>query len=75
MGEKGKGGTCSKTAKGTLTEEASMPCKGRSTGRRKIVEEDRGRGSSICDQATRSTARMEEEFSRGVEEESRGVLW
>jgi len=69
-----KGNACDKTTKDVPTEGASIPCKEKGTGRRKIVEEDRGRRGSMYDQATRSTARMEEEFNRRVKKEGRGAL-
>jgi len=40
-----KGSACSKAIKGTPIEEASMPCKGRSTGKK--VEKGRRRGASM----------------------------
>jgi len=75
MGKKGKGGICSKATKGTPTEGASMPCKGKSAGRKKKVEEDRERRDSIHGQAMRSAARVEEELGGRVEKENRGTLW
>jgi len=48
-------------------------CKGRSIGKK--VKEDRERKSSVYGQAIRSAARVKEEFSSRVEEESRGALW
>jgi len=57
MEEEGKGGACGEATKGTPTEGAGAPCKGKSTGRRKKVEEDRGRRSGMCGQAMRSAAR------------------
>ena len=75
MGKEGKSGTCSKVTKGTPTEGASVPCKGKSTGRRKKIKESKGGGGSACSQATRSTVRMEEKLNREAEEESRRVLW
>ena len=72
--EKGKGGTYSKATKSTLTEGTGMPCKGRSAEKRKKVEESRERGNSACGQATKSIARVEEEFGSKVEEKSRGTL-
>ena len=53
MGEKEKGGMCGKTTKGTPTEEAGAPCKGKSTGKRKKVEENRKRRDSTRSQAVR----------------------
>jgi len=78
IGKKEKGGMCSEAAKGTPTEEAGMPCKGKSAGRRKKVE-DKERKSGMYGQAMRSTARKR----RGIEEkssacptmESTGILW
>jgi len=75
IGKEEKGSTCSKAAKGAPTEGAGMPCKEKSTGRRKEVEESRGRRGSAHGQAMRSAARIEEELSRGAKEESRGTLW
>jgi len=66
---------CDKAIKGAPTEEASMPCKGKSAGRRKKVEKSRGRRDGIYDQATRSAVRVEEELSRRAKEKSRGILW
>jgi len=37
-------------------------------------KENRGRRDSVCGQATRSAARIEEELNRGAKEESRRVL-
>jgi len=48
MTEEGKGGTCSKATKGTPTERTGIPCRAKSTGRRKEVEENRGRRSDVC---------------------------
>jgi len=78
IGKKENGGMCSEAAKGTQTEEAGMPCKGKSAGRRKKVE-NKGRRSGTCGQATRSAARKR----RGIKEksnarpimESTGTLW
>jgi len=69
IGKKENGGVCSEAAKGTQTEEAGMPCKGKSAGRR----------SGTRGQATRSAARKR----RGIKEkssahpimESTGTLW
>ena len=72
--KKGKGGVCGKATKGAPTEGASTPCKGKSTGRRKKVEESRGGGGGMCDQAMRSAARIEKELNRGAEKESRRAL-
>ena len=74
MGKEGKGGGCGKATKGTLTEEASMSCKGKSAGRRKKVKESKGGGGGTRGQATRSAARIEEELNRGAEEESGRAL-
>ena len=73
--KKGKGGTCNKAIRGTPTERAGMPCKGRSIGKRKKIKESKERGGSMCGQAIRGVARMKKEFSDKVEEESKGVLW
>jgi len=75
IGEEGKGSMCGKAIKGALTEGASMLCEGKSAGRRKKIEKSRGRRDGICGQATRSTARVEEELSRRAKEKSRGILW
>ena len=72
--EKGKGGVCGKATKGTPTEGASMPCKGKSTGRRKKVKESKGRRGSMYGQAMRSAARVEEELSKRAKEKSRRTL-
>jgi len=72
VGEKEESGTYGKAIKGIVKGEASMFCKGRSTGKK--VEEDRREGDSMHGQAMRSIARMEEEFSGRIEEESRGTL-
>jgi len=71
--EKGEGGMCGKATKGTAKEEAGMPCKGKSIGKK--VEEGRRGESSACGQATRSAARIEKEFSGRIEEKSKGTLW
>ena len=68
-----EGGACGNATKDTAREEAGMPCKGRSAG--KEVEEDGTGGDGARGQATKSIARMEEEFSRRIEEEGRGALW
>jgi len=77
MGEEGKGGVCGKAAKGAPTEGASMPCEEKSAGRgrRKKVEESRGKRGGACGQVTRSTASIEEELSRRAKKKSRGTLW
>jgi len=71
--EKGESGICGKATKGTAKGEAGISCKGRSAGKK--VEEGKRGGGGTCDQATRSTARMEEEFGRRIEKESKGTLW
>ena len=75
IGEEEKDSICSEAAKGAPTEEAGAPCKGKSTGRRKKVEEDGERRGSMCGQATRSTARVEKEFGGKVEKKSKETLW
>jgi len=70
-----EGGACSKATKGTPTEGVGIPCKEKGVGRRKKVEKGGGRRDNVHGQATRSTARMEEEFNKRVKEESRGALW
>ena len=66
MGKEGESGACGNVTKGTTREEASAPCKGRSTGKK--VEEGGTRGGGVRGQATRSAA--------GVEEKEGGVvLW
>ena len=69
VGKKGESDVYGKAIKGATKEEASMFYKGRSA--KKKVEEGRRGGASTCGQATRSIARMEEEFSRRIEKESR----
>jgi len=63
IGKEGKGSICSKATKSIPTEGTSMPCKGKSSGRRKEVEEDKERKSNMHGQATRSAARVEEKLS------------
>ena len=75
MGEKEKGGMCGEATKGVPTKGASAPCKGKSAGKRKKVEENRRKRGSTHGQATRSAARMEEELSKRAEKKSRGALW
>jgi len=76
MEKEGKGNVCSKVTKGIpIIEGASALCKGKSIGKRKKVEKGRGRRGSTCGQATRSIAKVKEEFSGRVEKEDRGVLW
>jgi len=70
-----KDGTYDKATEDAPTEGASIPYKGKGTGKRKKVEEGGGRRGCARGQATRSTARIEEEFNRRVKKESRGVLW
>jgi len=41
VGKKEKGSTCSKTTKGVARGEAGAPCKGKSVGKGKEVEESR----------------------------------
>jgi len=72
VGEKGESSTCDKATKDTAKEETSTPCEGRST--EKKVEEGKREEGSACGQATRSTARIEEEFGKRIEEKSRGAL-
>ena len=72
---KRKGGVYSKATKGTPTERAGTSCKEKGTERRKKVKEGRERRGSVHGQATRSAARIEEEFNRRVKEEGRGALW
>ena len=66
---------CGEATKGAPTEGASAPYKGRSTGRRKKVEENRGKESSTHGQATRSAVRVEKKFSGRGKKESREALW
>jgi len=47
--EKEKGSACDKTTKGVAREEASMPYKGKSTGKREEVEESREKRGGMCD--------------------------
>jgi len=72
VGEKRKGNTCDKATKGTVRRETSTPCEGRSTGKK--VKEDRKRRGNMYGQAMRGIARVEEEFSSKVKEESGGAL-
>jgi len=51
----------------------SAPCKRKSTGRKKKIEESKRGG--ICSQATRNTARVKEKFSRRAKKKSGGTLW
>ena len=44
-------------------------------GRRKKVEESKGRGGGAHGQAMRSAARMEKKLNRGAEEENGRALW
>ena len=67
-----KGSMCGKATKGIPTEGASVPCKGKSTGKK--VEESGGRESSACDKAIRNATRVEKELSGRIKEESRGAL-
>ena len=73
MGEKEESDMCGKTTKGIAKGKASVPYKGRSTG--KEVKEGRKGEGSTHGQATRSAARMEEEFNGRIEEESGRTLW
>ena len=73
MSKEGESGACDKATKGIAKGEASTPCKGRSIGKK--VEKNRREGDGMCDQATRSTARIKEEFSGRIGEKSRGTLW
>jgi len=75
VGEEEKDSICSEAAKGTPTEGAGTPCKEKSAGRRKKLEEDGERRGSMCGQATRSTARVEKEFGGKVEKKSKETLW
>lgn len=59
-----KGSMFGKATKGTVTEGASMLSKGKSTGR-----------SGVHGNAMRSTARVEEKFSRRIETEEKRTLW
>jgi len=70
VGKEEKGST-----KGIPTEGASTPCKGKGAGKRKKVEESRGKRDSAHGQAIRSAAKVEKEFGGRVEKESRGALW
>ena len=72
VGEKEESSVCDKATKDTAKEETSMPCEGKSTGK-KVEEGKRGEGSA-CGQATRSTAKIEKEFGKRIEEKSRGTL-
>jgi len=73
MGKEGESGACGNATKGIAREEAGMPCKGRSAGKK--VEEGGTGGGGACGQATRSAAEVEEKFVGGVEKEGRVVLW
>ena len=48
IGKERKGSTYSKAAKGIPTEGASTPYKGKSTGKRKEVEENREKRGGAC---------------------------
>jgi len=52
-----------------------MSHQGKGAGRRKKVEESRGRRSGAGGQATRSTARLVRELCRRAKEKSREALW
>jgi len=68
-----KGSTCGKATKGTPTEEAGMPCKEKSTGKK--VKENRGREDSAYGQAMRSTAKgVKEKFGTHLTMEGAGAL-
>jgi len=79
MGEKEKGGVCGKAAKGVPTEGAGAPCKGKSAGRRKKVEENKRRRSGTHGQAMRSAARdrksVEKESSARFMTKGTRALW
>jgi len=75
VGEKEKSNICGKATKNTVKGKASMPYRGKSTGRRDEVEENKGGRDGICGQAMKSIATVEEKPGSGVEEESRGTLW
>ena len=70
-----KGSAYDKATKGTPTGKAGAPCKGKSAGGRETVKKSRGGKGSMYDKTTRSTARMEKEFSGRVKEASKGALW
>jgi len=57
MGKKEKDSAYGKTTKGTPSEGAGAPCKGKGAERRKEIEEERERRGSVHGQATRSTVR------------------
>jgi len=65
---------CGESTKGIAKREASIPCKGKSTEKKKKVEKGREKRGSMCGQATKGTVKVEE-FTGRVEKESRGVLW
>jgi len=73
MSEKKESNAYGKAIKDTAKEEAGMSYKGRSI--RKKVEEGRRGGGGTRGLAMRSTARIEEEFGRRIEKESRGTSW
>jgi len=73
MGKEGESGACGNATKGAAREEAGVPCKGRSTGKK--VEEGGTGGGGARGQATRSVAGVEEKFVGGVKKEGRVVLW
>jgi len=75
MREEGKGSACGKATKGTARGKTGIPYKGKSAGRRKKVKEGRRRRGSAHDQATRSTARVEEELSRRAKKKGKETLW
>ena len=69
VGKKGESGVYGKATKGTTKGETNTSCKGKSA--KKKVEEGRREEAGARGQATRSIARMKEEFSRRIEKKSR----
>ena len=74
-GKEGGGGACGKATKGAAGEEAGVPCKEKSAGRRKEVEESRRERGGVPYRGKCAARGVEKEFVGDVEKESRVVLW
>jgi len=60
--------------KGAAGKKAGVPHKGKSTGKKKKVEESRGRRSGMPHEGKGTARGVEKEFVGGFKEESRMVL-
>jgi len=69
VGKKEGGSACGKATKGAAEEEAGVPCKGKSVGRRKKVEESRRKCGGVPYKRKCTARSGKEKFIGDAEEE------